>query len=168
MRDTGLRGRYLTALRSTDAAERVVSAELLRRLDRATATQVERAVERDGRRPALWGDVGAADLLAQLGASRVEDRGTRVQSSHDWAHGSRSGACLVFWPSEARWWCSSCRRSGDLVTLVRDALGIGYDAAVAWLAARYGPPAAGLPRRRRPRRYNPAVRSTALIGADHE
>jgi hypothetical protein len=74
----------------------------------------------------------------------------------------------VLWPGEGRWWCSSCRRAGDVVALVRDALGVGYDAAVAWLVAKYGQSAAGLPRRRRPRRYNPAVRSVVLVGGHDE
>jgi hypothetical protein len=164
MRDDGLRARYWATLRSEDAAERAVAAELLRRLDRA-AGQI---VAQSRHRTTTWGHVGGADLLAHLGASGAADRGTRVQGGHDWAHGSRSGACLVLWPTEGRWWCSSCRRTGDVVALVRDALGLGYDAAVTWLVARYGPPTGGLSRRRRPPRYDPAVRSVVLIGGHDE
>src|SRR5205823_1460683 len=115
-----------------------------------------------------WAHVSSADLLRQLGASRVEERAGRVQSGHDWAHGSRSGTCLIIWPTQSRWWCSSCHRSGDTVALVREALGIGYDAAVTWLVARYGPPAEGTPRRRRPPHYNPSARSVTIAGAGNE
>src|SRR4051812_8510755 len=78
MRDVGLRARYSTALRSGDAADRAVAAELLRRLDRVADAHGERIATTDRPRMSLWKHVGAADLLAQLGALRVEDRGSRI------------------------------------------------------------------------------------------
>lgn len=44
-------------------------------------------------------------------------------------HNSRSGQCLVVWPAQARWWCSSCQRGGDLIQFV--ALRDGIDRGTA-------------------------------------
>jgi len=166
MRDAGLRERYGVGLRSDDPCERAVAAEMLRRVDRAARRDAHPA--RQTRDAGAWGHVPLAGLLAALGAAGVDERGERVQSGHDWAHRSKSGACLVAWPADGRWWCSSCRRSGDVVGLVRDALGLTYDAAVDWLTARYGPPLERHAARRTPRPYDPAAHVVALGGAGRE
>jgi hypothetical protein len=58
-------------------------------------------------------------------------------------HSSRSGRCLVVFTEERRWWCSSCRRGGDIVAWLSMTRGMGADAARRHL---------GLPRLvRRPR-----------------
>jgi hypothetical protein len=165
MHDVELLQRYRAALRSEDRDDRAVAKELLRRLARASNRRTG-GMGQDERPTARWAHVDSVELLSQLGASNIEQRGGRIQSGHDWAHGSRSGACLVLWPTEGRWWCSSCRRGGDLLALVRDALGLGHDAAWTWLAARYRPPAIGRPSGRRARRgYNPTARVVRLEGA---
>jgi len=164
MREAELRARYADGLRSDDQTERAVSAEMLRRLGLAARRRL--GAQDSERGVSAWGHIPFADLLAALGATGVVARDDRVQSGHDWAHGSRSGACLIAWARTGRWWCSSCRRGGDAVGLVRDALGLGHTAARAWLVARYGAPAGSdLPGRRARRRYNPAAHVVALGGS---
>jgi len=68
-------------------------------------------------------------------------------------------------PDADRWWCRGCDRAGDAAVYVMDVRGCAYREAAAWLAERYGPPAAdGLtmptvapPRRRHGRSYVSAV-----------
>lgn len=63
-------------------------------------------------------------------------------------HTSRSGTCLIVFADGDRWWCRSCRRSGD---------------AVAWLALTEGISFAdarrrlGMPSRRRGMRRRPTL-----------
>lgn len=166
MRDADLRQRFEHTVHSDNTDERAVATAMLRRLDRAARRGGDR--ERDTRDAGPWRHVPLVELLGVLGASNIEEGGERVQSGHDWAHGSKSGACLVAWPSEGRWWCSSCKRSGDVVGLVRDARGLPYGAAVEWLTARYGPPLGHRVARRNARPYNPAARFVSLGGAGRE
>jgi hypothetical protein len=94
-------------------------------------------------RPSGWRHVDLRALLQAFGNS-VTVVGDRLKSGHAPVHGSRSGTCLVAWPSTGRWWCSSCRQAGDAAGLVMGAHACTYAEAAAWLEARYGPPA-GLP-----------------------
>lgn len=122
-------------------------------------------------RPASkWAHVDLVDLLAYLG-NPVKAIGERLKSAHEPVHGSRSRACLVAWPTTGRWWCASCGRSGDAVTLAMQALGVRYPAAVEWLTARYGAPANAKPElsrwrgaRRKRQSYNVNVRRVVLGG----
>jgi hypothetical protein len=111
-----------------------------------------------------------ADLLRHFG-NPVHHAGERLKAAHQPVHGSRSGACVVVWPTAGRWWCSSCRTSGDAVIFVMQALGLAHPAAAAWLAERYGPPSdAGteLSRRRasraKRRPYNASWRRVVVGG----
>lgn len=64
----------------------------------------------------------AADTLSAAGqvflasiqqcTGPLRDRGDRWVGACP-LHRSKSGDCLVVWPDEQRWWCSSCKRGGD-------------------------------------------------------
>jgi hypothetical protein len=62
-------------------------------------------------------------------------------------HSSRSGTCMVVWPDEGRWWCSSCRRGGDAVQWLHLVEGISSGEA----RRRLGLAPAPYPARSRPR-----------------
>ena len=167
LRNARLRARYQEAIRTGAPAARRVAAELLRQIAQAAAP-ASSAASGTSDCLSVWGHVDGADLLNRLGASDVDCRADRLQSGHDWAHGSRTGGCLVFWPGEGRWWCASCRRGGDTVVLVRDAIGLDYATATDWLVEQYGPPPGGLRRRPARQRYNPAMHVVALTGVVNE
>lgn len=78
-------------------------------------------------------------LLRDLGEKeyRVRGNGTFV-CGHGWKHESKSNTCLVIWPDDARWWCSSCKSGGTLADLLVDA-GRAPDYKKGWAAlADYG------------------------------
>src|SRR3712207_7913895 len=49
-----------------------------------------------------------------------------IETGHEPLHGSRSGRCVVISVDVGRWWCRSCRRSGDAATHLADVLGCSY------------------------------------------
>lgn len=104
------------------------------------------------REPAIqtrWAHVPLGELFAGQGnLLRVRPDGT-VEAGHEPLHSSRSGRCVLIDPARGRWWCRSCRRSGDAAGFVMDARGCSYREAAAWLTARYDPRPA--PRAHRPR-----------------
>jgi hypothetical protein len=108
------------------------------------------------RTPSQWRHVDLVNVLAGFG-NRVSIVGPKIKSGHEPLHGSRSGLCLVAWPESGRWWCSSCRRSGDAVGYVMEAFGVSYSGAADWLIERYGPPVGGVTRRTLRRRVFAAV-----------
>src|SRR5437867_1528523 len=90
--------------------------------------------------PSRWSHVPLLQLIGQHNS--VQRQGPdRYTSGHEPRHSSKSGTCLIIWPREGRYWCSSCHESGDAVTWVAALQGISRPDAVAWLAARYGAPA---------------------------
>jgi hypothetical protein len=113
--------------------DRAVAREQLDRLHGANRT-------RSGEyQPSRWAHVPLAELFEQAGnVVRARSNGT-LQTGHEPFHDSKSGTCLVIWPDTGRWWCSSCRQSGDAATLVMALQDTSYHAAARWLAGRYGP-----------------------------
>ena len=90
--------------------------------------------------PSRWAHVPLADLFAEQG-NRLHRRGDgRAETGHEPIHASRSGRCVLIDPLLGRWWCRSCRRSGDAARLVMDLRGCSYRQAAARLAAEHGPP----------------------------
>jgi len=56
-------------------------------------------------------------------------------------HSSKSGRCVILDPAAGRWWCLSCRRSGDAASFLMALRGWPYRRAALWLTERYGAPA---------------------------
>jgi hypothetical protein len=137
---TLLTDRYHRLAQSADPTERAVArrqlAQLRSRPRRATPAPVS-----------AWQHVPLAALFEQAGNGLTKRADGTVQCGHEPVHGSRSGSCVIVWPAEGRWWCSSCRRAGDAVQAVMSLQGCGYRAALARLIDRYGAPA-GFGRRR--------------------
>ena len=153
---------------SSDPIDRDVARRLAGQLPRTAAQSHESTGETWSR--SRWAHVDLVNLFAHFG-NPVQLAGERLKTGHEPVHGSRSGTCVVAWPSTGRWWCSSCGRSGDAVGFVMAALGLKYSAAADWLTERYGPSAdAGseLSRRRasrsKRRPYNAAVRRVVIGG----
>ena len=98
---------YREMLASGDQAIRDLAREQLRRLSGAA--------RRDGiprEHTATPDDRLVAAIEAVVGPLTPRSAG-RLVGPCPW-HASRTGACLVVWPAEGRWWCSSCKRVGDL------------------------------------------------------
>lgn len=89
-------------------------------------------------RPARFTNVPIAVLLTEAGNPITERGNGTLVSGHEPVHGSKSGNCLVVWIAEARWWCSSCRQSGDAAALVASLRGWSYGQAARWLRWQYG------------------------------
>jgi hypothetical protein len=160
-----VRRRVDTLLASVDPLDREVGRRLLSRLPELRPVSVTHPADTD-RRPSRWRHVPMADVLERAG-NHVQMAGDRLKSGHEPVHGSRSGACLVVWPADGRWWCSSCGRAGDAVGLVMGLLGVSARDAMRLLSDRYGAPpedGTGSRRVRRPRRrpYNAAVLTVRL------
>jgi hypothetical protein len=98
---------YQRLLASDDPAARDLAREQLRRLAGATA---HRRV--DPAQNSVQDDRLLSAIAAVVGPLTERSNGTHVGPC-PW-HGSKSGSCLVVWPQEGRWWCSSCRRGGDI------------------------------------------------------
>ena len=135
---------YVRRLQSPDLIERSVAEHQLRRL----------APTRRPTRPdilASWGDAliglfeGAGNSVRLTGPDQGE-------SGHAPFHSSKSGTCVSINRARGLWWCSSCRRGGTAVSLVRALRGCTAQAAEVWLASTYGPPATPVSIRRMTRR----------------
>jgi hypothetical protein len=92
----------------------------------------------DAMRRALWAHV-LVDLFAKDNPVTRRPNSTLTCGHEPW-HSSRSGRCVIIWPSTGRWWCSSCRKGGDAVTYVMARQGCDYASAAQWLGERYGFP----------------------------
>ena len=125
--------RYRRALGSQDPAVREMAARQLARLGKRPAGP-------SSGRPSPWAHVPLADVFAEAG-NRLHSRpqGT-IETGHEPIHGSRSGRCVVISVDQGRWWCQSCRRSGDAAAYLADVLGCSYAEAAARLAERFGAP----------------------------
>ena len=93
-----------------------------------------------------WRHVPLAELFRQHGNLLHRRPDGRFECSHEPIHSSRSGRCVLLDLQNGRWWCRSCRRSGDAATYVMAACGCGYRDAARWLSDRWGPPTHGSPR----------------------
>ncbi|MGD9892054.1 MAG: CHC2 zinc finger domain-containing protein [Dehalococcoidia bacterium] len=141
--------------RATDPAlsndDRAVAAAQLARLTRrsfviAATSGVPKA--------SRWQHVPLADLFEAAGNTITARANGTLVCGHEPMHGSRSGTCLVIWPEPGRWWCSSCRTSGDALGFLMAVHGWTAREAASELIQRYGEPSAPFWRRqhRRSRR----------------
>jgi CHC2 zinc finger len=112
---------YTNMRTSHDPARRQLAQEQLRRLAGASLSHDENCHT-----------IAPDDRLLSAISATVGPLTERRNGTHDgpcpW-HASRSGACLVVWPAEGSWWCSSCKRHGDLVAWVALTEGIAFCAA---------------------------------------
>ena len=129
-----LRDRYTRLAQSTDPTDRAVAgrqlAQLARRSRRVAETETVSA----------WLHVPLLALFEQAGNVLTRRPNGTVQCGHEPVHSSRSGACVLLWPDDGRWWCSSCRQGGNAVQAVQSLEGCSYLAALARLIDRYGRP----------------------------
>jgi hypothetical protein len=119
-----LRAHYAALLTSADAAQRELAMVQLRRLNRQRdqATRLPEPAQR------CMSSLDLAGLVESVvGPLRRRSNGT-LCGPCAW-HSSKSGTCLVIWPSEGRWWCSSCRRSGDALAWLMLTSGLSYTEA---------------------------------------
>ncbi len=133
---TALTDRYARLTASADHDTRRVATAQLARLERRRPPTT--ANRDDG--PACWRHVPIADLLSEAGNAVTERANGTIVGGHEPCHGSRSGACLVLWPDEGRWWCSSCHQGGDAVALLMSLRGWSYRRATRYLAEHHGLP----------------------------
>ena len=135
MRDR-LAEKYRAELLAADPIRREVARRLLDRL--SSADLRPRALS--GTAAVRWSHVPIGDLFAEQG-NHVDRRSNgMLESGHEPLHSSRGGRCVAIYVDEGRWWCRSCRRSGDAAAYVADVLGCSYVEAAARLAERYGAP----------------------------
>src|SRR5690242_18692736 len=130
-----IRRRYEAMTHSEDSAIRAMATAQLTRL--RTSRQSVTSSPLNGSVSA-WMHVPIGKLFEAAGNVLVERRSGQIVTGHEPMHGSKSRQCVVIWPSESRWWCSSCGRGGDAVAAVRSLEGVSYPAAVARLGDRYG------------------------------
>jgi hypothetical protein len=89
-------------------------------------------------RPVRFQNAPLAALLTEAGNVVTERHNGTLVAGHEPVHGSKSGNCLVVWIEDHRWWCSSCRASGDAAALVASLRGWSYGQAARWLRWQYG------------------------------
>ena len=131
--------RYSRDARAADTVAREVARRQLARLDRAAPVQPRQLP------PSRWAHVPLADLFAELGRNHLYHRADGLlECGHEPLHASTSSRCVLIDTLIGRWWCRSCRRSGQAPTYVADVQGCSYRQACRWLVERYGAP---LPRR---------------------
>jgi DNA primase len=92
-------------------------------------------------RPSPWSHVPLTKLFQAMGNKVRPRRDGTFDSGHEPVHHSRSGRCVWIRPAEGRYYCRSCRKSGDAVTYLMEARGLTYQEAARILAERFGPPA---------------------------
>jgi hypothetical protein len=89
-----------------------------------------------------WYHADLVLLFSEAGSElKPAKNGKTYKGGHPYQHDSQSGTCLVAWPEEGRWWCSSCKASGDAADLLVD-VGKAPDRQEAEriLTERFGPP----------------------------
>jgi len=92
-----------------------------------------------------WTHVSLTEVF-RLAGNRLYPRANgRFDCGHEPCHGSKSGRCVLIDPSHGRWFCRSCRQSGDAVAAVRSLFGLDYRGAIKWLTERFGPPKTSYP-----------------------
>jgi len=130
----GTRQRLLELAGSSDPIDRAVASLL----HGQSPHRVNRTVA-EAHRLSHWQHVPLRELFAEYGNS-LDDRGETIRTGHQPIHGSKSGTCVVIWPADGHWWCSSCHQSGDAATLVMQVRDVSYADAAAFLTEHYGPP----------------------------
>jgi hypothetical protein len=135
-----------------DATDRAVARHQLARLS------PHRKLLAGATAPSRWGHVPLAALIEQARNALHQRRNGTIVTGHEPLHGSRSGTCLVIWPEEGRWWCSSCRTSGDSAGWLMQLHGCTAGAAATMLRERYGDPTQGATSASRRSRRRPTLR----------
>ncbi len=87
-----------------------------------------------------WAYVPIAELIGKSGIELAPKGGDRLVGGHGQKHASNSGTCLVVWPAESRWWCSSCQEGGGAIEWLWSERGLKYSDAADWLRDTYGQP----------------------------
>jgi hypothetical protein len=126
--------RYRALAASPDRNQRQLGRAQLARLDRATHSTTE------AHAPSPWAHVPLADLFREAGNDLHERPGGRSETGHEPVHRSSSGRCVVLETGRGVWWCRSCRRGGDALTLLMQFHGWSAARAIIWLLDRYGAP----------------------------
>src|SRR4051794_9058880 len=94
--------RYSQPATSATPTDRAVAARQLQQLARGSRPAA------DSGTISAWQHVPLATLFEQAGNALTPRPNGTVQCGHEPVHGSRSGSCVIVWPEEGRWWCSSC------------------------------------------------------------
>lgn len=136
---------YRALLLDPDPLRRRVAQQQLTRLGRASCPPSTTAPDR---RPSRWAHAPLARLFEEQG-NRIYARGGRLESGHEPMHGSKSGRCVLIDAARGRWYCRSCRQSGDAATFIMRWRGWPYRRTAAWLVTHYGLPPDRAPRHRR-------------------
>ena len=123
--------------KTTNPEERRVAEMRLGQIEAELAQRNGREIK--PRRNNRWPHVPLVDLFREFGATLHEKSNNKFVGNHPWRHSSRSGTCLVVWPHDGWWHCSSCKAGGDAAALVADYFGISYREACHWLEERFGP-----------------------------
>lgn len=119
-------------------------------------------------RKSRWRHVPLGELFATYGNTAGGDDEV-LKTGHEPIHDSKSGACVVAWPESGRWWCSSCRVSGDAASYLMAAESIDYPEAAKRLTEQYGAPPDDLPQiigRARQLRHVTADALAALVASN--
>lgn len=113
--------RYANRL-SNDPTGRALAREQARRIQRAAHQPAPSSGNGDPTSQHTPAQAGSGDTLVSLieaaTGTEMNPRSNGTMTGACPWHSSRSGTCLVVWPDEQRWWCSSCRRGGDIVQFV--------------------------------------------------
>jgi hypothetical protein len=111
-------------------------------LDRLGHTPSAPATQ-SGLHTARWGFALIA-LFEQAGNTVHTRSSGDADSGHEPLHHSKSGACVWITSAAGRWYCRSCKRSGDAIAFVREVNGWSYRHACISLLEQFGPPDASL------------------------
>lgn len=144
--------RYYTDLASADPITREIARLQLNRL-----SQERRRFTGAKAGPSRWAHVPLADLFVEQGNRIARLADGLIECGHEPIHASRSDRCVLLDATRGRWWCRSCRKSGDAATYVMIVRGCLYREAAAWLSDRYGAPVGWRGPRRQRRRILVAV-----------
>jgi hypothetical protein len=84
-----------------------------------------------------WAHVDLVALIQERQDLKERSNGTFV-GPHPTKHPSNSGECLVVWPADGHWYCSSCKATGDVPGWLVDRDGVTYRQACDLLRMKYG------------------------------
>ena len=130
--DQSLTDRYRALLANPDPAIRAMAAQQLARLKGGRRGDQDGDPEEQPPPDLSTAVGGLLDVVAVF--ATATGRPFRCRRGGVWVgpcpfHGSASGECLVLWASRAVWWCSSCRRAGDVVAFRAAFDGTDYQTA---------------------------------------
>jgi|GEM_PF-313679 len=90
-----------------------------------------------------WSHISILEIIRDTGVT-LKRKGETYVGPHPFRHDSSSGTCLVVWPTEGNWHCTSCKEKGNLVDWLVSAGEIsGTETetraqAIDYLISRYG------------------------------